>query len=286
MRTIAAAGGSSCTVKTAEAPLERIKLLLQNQNLVDGTRPYRSFMDAARRIPQEQGVLSLWRGNFTNCCRVFPTYALRFAFMDYYQRLASFGSDAQSSGELSLPRQMLSGALAGGSAMLVVYPLDLARTRLSVHVGQSAGSGMMRLIGETWRAQGRRGIYRGMGISLLEIMPYTAVAMGGYEFLKGQIPADGAGGGATELKKLGAGWVSGVSASLICYPLDTVKRQLMIQNGAGGAGAVIRSLYASGGVRGFYHGCTLNALKSAPCVALTYVLNDVIREAVGFEKAF
>ena len=58
MRTIAAAGGSSCTVKTAEAPLERIKLLLQNQNLVDGTRPYRSFMDAARhefglRIPQD-----------------------------------------------------------------------------------------------------------------------------------------------------------------------------------------------------------------------------------------
>jgi hypothetical protein len=107
---------------------------------------------------------------------------------------------------------------------------------------------------------GPRGLYRGLGISLLEITPYT-ISFGGYEWLKGLSPppADGAAGvptqppcprirnvymtdhpprcrraGADEpalvwvWRRLGCGWVAGLSGSLACYPMDTVKRRMMV----------------------------------------------------------
>ena len=63
--------------------VERVKLLLQAQN--DSTtiavdKRYKGIMDVLRRVPQEQGVAALWRGNMANVLRYFPTQALNFAF--------------------------------------------------------------------------------------------------------------------------------------------------------------------------------------------------------------
>lgn len=59
------------------APVERVKLLLQNQAemLRRGslTRPYRGIADAFGRVLREEGVAALWRGNQANVIRYFPT---------------------------------------------------------------------------------------------------------------------------------------------------------------------------------------------------------------------
>ena len=50
--------GSTAVSKTAAAPIERIKLLLQNQGeSASITKPYKGIMDCLVRVPQEQGVL-------------------------------------------------------------------------------------------------------------------------------------------------------------------------------------------------------------------------------------
>src|SRR5688572_8094879 len=81
------AGGIS---KTVVAPIERVKLILQTQDastqITKETR-YKGIFDAFRRIPAEQGLASLWRGNLANVIRYFPTQALNFAFKDKYKRL-------------------------------------------------------------------------------------------------------------------------------------------------------------------------------------------------------
>jgi hypothetical protein len=52
----------------------------------DGTQ-YKGMVDALVRVPKEQGVLALWRGNLSNCLRYFPTQAMNFAFKERYQRM-------------------------------------------------------------------------------------------------------------------------------------------------------------------------------------------------------
>ena len=85
-------GGVSAAVsKTLASPIEVIKLRLQNQDqmLKNGalTERYTGIMNCGSRIVGEEGVAALWKGNFTNVLRYFPTQALNFAFKDYFKRL-------------------------------------------------------------------------------------------------------------------------------------------------------------------------------------------------------
>lgn len=86
-----AAGGISAAIsKTAVAPIERVKLLLQVQHIskqISPDKQYKGMIDCFVRIPREQGFLSYWRGNLANVIRYFPTQALNFAFKDKYKQV-------------------------------------------------------------------------------------------------------------------------------------------------------------------------------------------------------
>lgn len=71
-------GGVSAAVsKTAAAPIERIKLLIQNQDeMIKSGRlsePYKGISDCFARTMKDEGVIALWRGNTANVIRYFPT---------------------------------------------------------------------------------------------------------------------------------------------------------------------------------------------------------------------
>src|SRR5512143_322595 len=92
-----AAGGISAAVsKTAVAPIERVKLLLQVQHIskqISPDKQYKGMIDCFVRIPKEQGFASYWRGNMANVIRYFTTQALNFAFKDKYKQVFLGGVD-------------------------------------------------------------------------------------------------------------------------------------------------------------------------------------------------
>jgi solute carrier family 25 (adenine nucleotide translocator) protein 4/5/6/31 len=77
-------GVSAAVAKTSAAPIERIKLLVQNQDeMIKQGRlatPYKGVVDCFARTYKDEGLVSLWRGNTANVIRYFPTQALNFAF--------------------------------------------------------------------------------------------------------------------------------------------------------------------------------------------------------------
>merc|ERR1712232_1169860 len=196
--------------------------------------------------------------------RVIPTSALRFTLMDHFQTLSSALLGLAPGEALPLTGQMLSGALSGAVTTLVVYPLDLARTQLSADVGATRRHrGILDCMRWTTKEAGFRGHYRGLLVSLLEISPYTALSMGGYEYFKRWLPSHDRSGThwKLNLQKAAVGWTSGLAGSLLCYPLDTVKRQLMLDGSHGFQskydGSMIncvRVLHREAGFRAFYNG--------------------------------
>ena len=71
-------GGVSAAVsKTAAAPIERVKLLIQNQDeMIKAGRlsePYKGIGDCFSRTMKDEGAIALWRGNTANVIRYFPT---------------------------------------------------------------------------------------------------------------------------------------------------------------------------------------------------------------------
>lgn len=80
-------GGVSAAVsKTAAAPIERVKLLIQNQDeMIRAGRlsePYKGITDCFARTVKDEGLIALWRGNTANVIRYFPTqvYILSLGF--------------------------------------------------------------------------------------------------------------------------------------------------------------------------------------------------------------
>merc|ERR1712191_26342 len=134
------AGGVSAAVsKTAVAPIERVKLLLQVQaasKQIAVDQQYKGIIDAFVRIPKEQGALSYWRGNLANVIRYFPTQALNFAFKDVYKQIFMSGIDKKTQFGRWFLANLASGGAAGATSLCFVYPLDFARTRLGADVGK------------------------------------------------------------------------------------------------------------------------------------------------------
>merc|ERR1712189_101499 len=162
----ALSGVAAVVSKTAAAPIERIKLLVQNQDemIRQGRldKPYNGVVDCTVRTIKSEGVYPLWRGNLANCLRYFPTQALNFAFKDKVK--AAFNVQKDASYAKKFTANILSGGCAGSLSLLFVYSLDYARTRLANDAkgkgGERQYKGLIDVYAKTLKSDGIQGLYR------------------------------------------------------------------------------------------------------------------------------
>merc|ERR1712093_457813 len=187
-------GGVSAGVsKTAAAPIERIKLLVQNQGemLKSGrlATPYKGIVDCATRTYADEGLVSFWRGNTANVIRYFPTQALNFAFKDYYKSLFGYKKERDGYGWWMFGN-LAAGGAAGATSLLFVYSLDYARTRLANDAknaksgGDRQFNGLLDVYKKTLATDGIAGLYRGFVPSVVGIVVYRGLYFGMYDSLK------------------------------------------------------------------------------------------------------
>ncbi|XP_012089980.1 ADP,ATP carrier protein 1, mitochondrial isoform X2 [Jatropha curcas] len=231
-------GVSGAVSKTAAAPLERVKLLIQNQNeMIKAGRlsePYKGIGDCFSRTIKDEGFLSLWRGNVTNVIRYFPTQAFNFAFKDYFKRLFNFKKDRDGYWKW-FAGNLASGGAAGASSLLFNYSLDYARTRLTNDAksvkagGQRQFNGLIDVYRKTLKSDGIVGLYRGFNISCVGIVVYRGLYFGLYDSLKPVVLT-----GKLEdsfWASFALGWAVTNGAGLASYPIDTVRRRMMMTSG-------------------------------------------------------
>ena len=76
-----------------------------------------------RDILRNEGVIGLWAGNGANLLRVFPAKAVVFSSNDFYrQSIQKFTGEQH----LNVAWSFVAGGMAGMSATMATYPLDLA----------------------------------------------------------------------------------------------------------------------------------------------------------------
>ena len=237
VENFALSGMAAIISKTAAAPIERVKMLVQNQeemlkqNRLD--RPYNGVIDCFKKSYVDDGFLSFWRGNFTNVLRYFPTQALNFAFKEGLRDYTFFQVQDQAPQLERLGKYMLAGGLAGSFSLFFVYSLDYARTRLANNVkgadGQRQFNGLLDVYAKTIKSDGVAGLYRGFVISCVGIFVYRGIYFGLYDWLKPLLLGDD--GGNLFFSFL-LGWGVTNFAGLMAYPIDTVRRRMMMTSGA------------------------------------------------------
>jgi solute carrier family 25 (adenine nucleotide translocator) protein 4/5/6/31 len=288
-------GGVSAAVsKTFASPIEVVKLRLQNVDAMIKTgaldKPYTGMLDCVNRIVADEGVKALWKGNGTNVIRYFPTQALNFSLKDYFKRL--FGRNKDRDGYfIWFLGNLASGGAAGSVSLLFVYSLDYARTRLTNDLksakkgGQKQFTGLVDVYKKTIASDGIAGLYRGFVISCVGIVIYRGLYFGIYDSVKPLLPAEYKGNiGANFL----LGWGVTVGSGLASYPIDTIRRRMMMTSGEAekfsGSIDCARKILAKEGVKSFFKGAGANVLRGVAGAGVL-ALYDKFQE-IAFGKKF
>jgi len=268
-------GGVSAAVsKTAAAPIERVKLLIQNQDemLKSGrlSHPYKGIGECFGRTIKDEGFMSLWRGNMANVIRYFPTQALNFAFKDYFKALFGYKKDKYGYWKW-FAGNLASGGAAGASSLLFVYSLDYARTRLANDAksskkggGDRQFNGLADVYKKTLATDGIAGLYRGFAISCAGIIVYRGLYFGIYDSLKPVVLVGNLEG--NFLASFMLGWGITIGAGLASYPIDTVRRRMMMTSGEAvkynGSLDAFRQIVAKEGTKSLFKGAGANILRA------------------------
>jgi len=170
-----------------------------------------------------------------NVLRYFPTQALNFAFKDQFKRL--FAVPKGSPYYTQFLANIASGGAAGACSLAFVYSLDYARTRLANDAkaakkgaGERKYNGLVDVYRQTLKTDGLAGLYRGFVVSCVGIIIYRGLYFGLYDSLKPVV-----------YEKLQVkdsffvsfllGWGVTTTAGLASYPIDTIRRRMMMTSG-------------------------------------------------------
>lgn len=193
--------------------------------------------------------------------------------------------------KLTMEKRLVAGALAGMVSTLATYPLDTLRLRMAVdpsarqvvsvgrriHPLASCQPGSAALphnrtipgtLATIWREGGLRSVYRGAGTALAGIAPYMAIELALVDSWPQQVPG------------FMRGFAAALVATSICYPLDTIRRQMQLSAGSSFA-SVFGSILGSDGFGGLYRGFIPNAIKNLPNKSVRYGVFGAAKEALA-----
>ncbi|XP_017757405.1 PREDICTED: ADP/ATP translocase 3-like [Eufriesea mexicana] len=291
------------------APIERIKLILQTQASsrqigIPERSAYSGILNALIRIPKEQGLWSLWRGNVLNICRYFPAQAINFSFYDlYYEIFQKMIQSRTVYSHIILP--FLTGGAVGVTSCTILYPLNFCNTRITVDVGDNKMIkrefySLNDCLSKVYKSDGYRGFYQGLSLSVCGLSLYRfkviilsvagavragSIYFGAYTIGKStylnNYGTDPHRVNAPFLVSLALAQLASSIATVISYPLDTASKQKMLWSGRGPKNyvsirQVINNIIEKDGPVGFYRGISAN-LMTAICGSFVLVTYDVIK---------
>ncbi|CAM0946139.1 unnamed protein product [Alopecurus aequalis] len=192
---------------------------------------------------------------------------------------------------------LVAGSIAGGTAVICTYPLDLVRTKLAyqlqvkgaVNLGlreskayEQVYKGILDCVKTIYKQNGLKGLYRGMAPSLYGIFPYSGLKFYFYEKMKSHVPDEHR---KDITPKLACGSVAGLLGQTITYPLDVVRRQMQVQafsssnltNGKGTFGSLVM-IAKHQGWKQLFSGLSINYLKVVPSVAIGFTVYDSMKD--------
>ncbi|CAA6661717.1 unnamed protein product [Spirodela intermedia] len=270
-------GVAGAVSKTCTAPLARLTILFQVQGMHSDvatlSRP--SMWREASRIVCEEGFRAFWKGNLVTIAHRLPYSSISFYTYERYKILLQSvpGLDRHNdfvAADICL--RLLGGGLAGITAASVTYPLDLVRTRLAAQTNVIYYRDISHALYTICRDEGVKGLYKGLGSTLLGVGPNIAISFSVYEKLRShwqlQRPEDN-----TALVGLACGSISGIASSSVTFPLDLVRRRMQLEGAAGRARVYNKGLFAtfgqiveSEGLRGLYRGILPEYFKVVPSI--------------------
>lgn len=206
---------------------------------------------------------------------------------------------------LPLAALWFTGAFSGAFTSLVLTPIELVKCKIQVPAPEAGGGGAaaapplrpLPVIRNIWRHHGLMGFWHGQLGTLIREAGGCAAWFGAKETTsklfrdmnEAKAASSGAGLERSRAEPLPlwqqavAGASAGMSYNFLFFPADTVKSRMQTSP-IGGAGRnrtfaqETGALWRQAGLKGFYRGCGITVLRSAPSSAFIFMIYDGLKK--------
>jgi len=293
VKSFIAGGIAGCAAKTTTAPMDRLKILLQvHHNVYKSYNVWRGL----GAVVSHEGYRGLYKGNGAMMVRVYPYAAIQFLSYEQYKKLTKpyFSSQTQTN-------KIFSGSMAGITAVLFTYPLDLVRAKLAFQVDHKHYKGIRHALVTIVRDEGGvLSLYRGIVPTILGMIPYAGLAFYTYEVSKSYMlrnlkfctkySLDQSGTIVlTVPANLICGGLAGAVAQSFSYPLDVARRNMQLtrpqDHHRHNLRATLRDILSQHGItQGIYRGLSINFYRAIPQVAVSFTVYDLMKQLLNISK--
>lgn len=297
LKQLAAGATSSIVTRFLVQPFEvlKIRFQLQVEPVVhhkhnSHTSKYKSFLQACTLIRKEEGITAFWKGHNAGQLLSIVYGCSQFWCFEQLELQLSQTSLLENRPNIN---RFISGATSGAVATMLSMPFDVVRTRLVV---QDTGSGYRNAttaIPKIFHKEGVRGLYRGLGTSLIQIVPLVGANFAFYgifnDLAANCMRIDDHKLLPTWLILLSGG-VTGAFSKMAVYPLDFIKRRLQVQGfhehrktfgknvTYDGILSCVKLTLRDEGVFGFYKGMGPTLIKAGVSTALYFGVYEKMKQ--------
>jgi len=279
-------------------PIDTVKTRMQNQRIVAGETPmYKNSVDCARKLLSNEGVFGFYRGIWPQLVGVAPEKALKLTVNDMLRKWFS-KTDDEGGTSIHFPLEVLSGAGAGASQVIVTNPLEITKIRLqmegetqrlAVEAGKKAPPAKSAI--KICQELGLVGLYKGAPACFLRDIPFSGVYFPVYAASKRWLTDEDT-QKTSALSLLAAGAIAGVPAAFLTTPADVVKTRLQVVEREGekkykSMADCFKRVFKEEGITAFFKGGPMRVFRSSPQFGITLVTYELLSNAtarLGNEK--
>ena len=253
--------------RTITSPFERLKILRQNFPLqYNNYNLFSSF----KYMYLNEGPKSLFKGNLTNCVRIFPQTAIQYSVFEYSKHKFNYFDKKFN--------YFLAGGLAGITSYTAIYPLETVRSKLSAQTNEKIYKGIVDCLYKSTKQNGFQSLYKGCSISAIGMIPFQGSNFLTYNYLNDLYNPYG-----SKIKSLIFGSCAGIVAVSLTFPFDTIKRKLQLSGELGNpvyknTSHCIKYTVQKYGIKGLYRGLIPCYLKRFPANGLYFMIIEILKD--------
>ncbi|KAK8465231.1 hypothetical protein PHAVU_009G031000 [Phaseolus vulgaris] len=175
-------------------------------------------------------------------------------------------------------KHLWAGAIAAMVSRTCVAPLE--RLKLE-YIVRGEKRNIFELISKIAASQGLRGFWKGNLVNILRTAPFKAVNFCAYDTYRKQLLRFSGNEETTNFERFIAGAAAGITATIICLPLDTIRTKLVAPGGEalGGVIDAFQYMIRTEGFFSLYKGLVPSIISMAPSGAVFYGVYDILKSA-------
>ncbi|KAK9742604.1 hypothetical protein RND81_03G185100 [Saponaria officinalis] len=175
-------------------------------------------------------------------------------------------------------KHLWAGAVAAMIARTVVAPLERLKLEYIVRGEQKNILELVRTIAVT---QGLRGFWKGNFLNILRTAPFKAINFCAYDTYRKQLCKLHLMDGTSNAERFIAGAAAGITATVLCLPLDTIRTRIVAHGGEqlGGVIGAFHHMIKTEGFFSLYKGLLPSIMSIAPSSAVFYGVYDILKSA-------